>query len=226
MIIIHGDDTVSARNHLNDLVARARQKDEDVRRFDAGGLDLTQLTQVLEGLTLFGKEPLLVIDGLFSLTKSKNKEGLLEFLKKYQQRNVVFFEGKAISAATLKAFPEAEVKEHKPAAIIFTFLESLRPGSSQKSLPLLSDLEQAGEPSELIFAMLVRQVRLLIQAQQPHTLKVAPWQKNRLTSQARAFGEDALLNLHEKLYRIDKGIKTGKNPVDLSTQIFNLVASL
>lgn len=226
MIIIHGDDTVKSRHQLNDLIAAARYKDQEIKRFDADALDLTSLTQVLEGLTLFGKTPLLVVEDLFSLPKSKKKDSLIEFLSKYQERDLILYEKKPLSATALKPFAKAEVKEHKPAAIIFSFLENLRPGSSGKSLGRLADLETSGEPAELIFAMIVRQVRLLIQALEPATLKAAPWQKQRLTTQARAFGERALLKLHDDLYFIDKQLKTGQNPLDLSTKIFNLVANL
>ena len=226
MIILHGDDTVKSRSKLNDLIGAAKDKEREIKRFDADVLDLTVLTQVLEGLTLFGKVPLLVIEGIFSLPKSKKKDGLIEFISGYHDRDVVIYESKPLSPTALKVFAKAEVYEHKPAAIIFTFLENLRPGSSGKSLQHLSDLETAGEPAELIFAMLVRQVRLLIRALEPDTLKAAPWQKQRLTAQARAFGERELLKLHDNLYRIDKELKTGKNPLDLSTQLFSLIANL
>lgn len=226
MLIIHGDDLVAARNHLNESIAVARDRGKETRRFSANALDLTTLTQVLEATTLFGKEPLLIIEGLLSLPKSKNRDNLIEFLKDYQEHNLILFEDKVLSAATVKPFPKATAKEHKPMAIIFTFLDSLRPGGALRSLKLLTDLENTGEPAELIFAMLVRQVRLLIQALEPNNLKVAPWQKNKLVVQARAFGEKKLLDLHDRLYRIDKGIKTGQNPLALSTQLFDLIVNL
>lgn len=226
MIILHGDDTVKSRRNLNDLINAARYKEQEIKHYDADSLDLTLLTQVLEGLTLFGKTPLLIIEGLFSLPKSKKKDNLIEFIGKYTDRDLIIYEGKSLSVTALKLFAKAQVYEHKPAAIIFTFLENLQPGSGSKSLGHLSDLEQAGEPAELVFAMLVRQVRLLIQALESSSLKVAPWQKTRLISQARAFGERGLLKFHGDLYYIDKQLKTGKNTLGLSIQLFNLVASL
>ncbi len=226
MIIIHGEDIVVGRNHLNELVDKGKSSAAGISRFDAKDLDLTQLTQVLEGLTLFGQQPLIIIEGLQSLPKSKSKNHLIEFLTKFQDRDVILYEDRALTATMLKPFAKAVIHEHKPAALIFTFLDSLKPGSAPTSLKLLDQLDQANQPAELIFAMLVRQVRLLIQALDPYSLKAAPWQKTRLTSQARAFGESGLLKLHDDLYHIDKQLKTGKNTLDLSTQLFNLVASL
>lgn len=226
MIIIHGEDTVAARNHLNDEIEKLKSNASEIKRFEAKGLDLTTLTQSLEGMTLFGQQPVIVIEGLFSLQKSKAKDLLIEFISKYQDRDVILYDDRALTPTMLKPFGKAKAIEHKPAAIIFTFLESLKPNSSINSLKLLTQLEEANQPAELTFAMLVRQVRLLIQALEPATLKAAPWQKTRLTSQARAFGEAGLLKLHAKLYQIDKELKTGKNPLDLATQLFSLVAGL
>ncbi len=226
MVIIHGEDIVSSRNHLNNLILASTAKDLEIKRHSAKDLDLTLVAQILEGLTLFGKKPVLVIEGLFSLPKSKNKDLLLDFLAKYSDQEIILYEAKALTPTMVKLFPKARISDYKPAPIVFTFLESLRPGSASRSLRLFTALENAGQPAELVFAMLVRQVRLLVQALEPSSLKVAPWQATRLTTQARAFGEERLLKLHRSLYQIDKGIKTGANPTDLSIQLFNLVAGL
>ncbi len=226
MIIIHGDDSVAARNQLNDLILAASVKEAEIKRLSAKDANLTSITQILEGLTLFGKAPVLILEGIFSLPKSKNKDLLLDFLAKYTDRDIFLYEDKTLSPTALKPFSKAKVNQHKPAPIIFTFLDSLRPGGPTKSLKLLSDLEVAHQHAELIFAMLIRQVRLLLQALEPASLKAAPWQKARLVSQARLFGERGLLKLHNDLYRIDKQLKTGANPLDLSLQLFNLIANL
>lgn len=226
MIIIHGEDTVSARNHLHAEIEKIKGSASDIKRFEARDLDLTILTQSLEGLTLFGQSPTIVIEGIFSLPKSKNKDLLLDFIAKYQDHDVILYENRALTPTILKPFSNSIISGHKPAAIIFTFLDSLKPGNSVRSLNLLTKLEDDRQPAELIFAMLVRQIRLLIQALEPANLKSAPWQKNKLISQARAFGEERLLKIHSTLYKIDKDLKTGRNPLDLSTQIFSLVANL
>lgn len=226
MIIIHGDDTIKSRNELNNLISTARDTKREVKHLEANVLDSTLLTQVLDGTTLFGETPLVVIDGLFSLPKSKNRDNLVQVISKYTDEDLILYESKLLTPTVLKSFTRAKIKEYKPAALIFSFLEGLRPGSAVKSLQLFSALEETREPAELIFAMLVRQIRLLIQALDPASLKTAPWQKNRLVSQANAFGEDRLLSFHEKLYQIDRKLKTGKNPTNLSLQIFNLLLEL
>lgn len=226
MLIIHGEDIVSARNRLNELIEAAKDRGVGLKRLTAPDLDLTTATQVLTAATLFGETPLIVIEGLFSLTKSKNKDGLLEFISRYQDRDLLLFEDRALSPSALAPFAKAKHEAYKPAAVIFSFLDSLRPGGAAKSLKLLADLESARQPAELIFALLIRQTRLLIQAQEPSRLKMAPWQKSKLISQAHAFGEEKLLKLHADLYHLDKNVKTGANPLDLSLQLMSLIASL
>ena len=147
MIIIHGEDTVSARNRLNELIGLAQEKGLGLKRLTAKDLDLTIATQVLEAATLFGETPLIIIEGLFSLTKSKNKDNLLEFISRYQDRDLLLFEDKALSPTALAPFAKAKPEEYKPAAIIFAFLDSLRPGGADKSLKLLESLESARQPA-------------------------------------------------------------------------------
>lgn len=226
MIIIHGEDIVSARNHLNEQLESARANERTIKWLNAKDLDLTTATQILEAATLFGDTPFIIIEGLFSLTKSKNKDGLLEFFSRYQDRDLLLFEGKTVTPAVLKTFSKAKVREHKPAALIFSLLDGLKPGGAAKSLKLLEELESSRQPAELIFAMLIRQVRFLLQALTPASLKAAPWQRNKLVSQARVFGGERLLKLHNDLYHLDKDHKTGVNPLDLSLKLTDLITNL
>lgn len=225
MIIIHGDDLVNSRAHLNELIAKTGET-RTISRFAADRLDPTTLTQLLQSRTLFGQEPLLVIEGGLTLAKSKNKDLLLDLLRTTTPADVILYEDRQLSATALKTFPKAKVYEYKPAALIFKFLESLRPNNASVCLQILSQLEDSRQPAELIFFMLVRQVRLLIQALHPAEMKGAPWQVQRLSSQARLFGEIGLLQLHDQLYHLDQQLKTGQNNLDLSLQLFNLIAAL
>ncbi|MBI1872168.1 hypothetical protein HYS10_01985 [Candidatus Collierbacteria bacterium] len=225
MIILHGDDYVSSRNQLNELADEARQKNQVVNRLEAADLELGQLTQLIESRSFFGEDNLIIIFGLLSQVKSKKKDKIIEYLKKNQEASLILYESKEVTQTNLKVFPKAKVIHYKPAPVIFDFLDNIKPGNPRIVGKYQELLDLKTEP-EFIFAMLVRQVRLLIQATEPTNLKTAPWIKNKLIAQARSFGLDRLLKLHEKLYQIDKNIKTGKNPVNLSLQIFNLLLNL
>lgn len=225
MLILHGDDYIKSRNQLNQLADEARQKNQAVNRLEAADLELGQLTQLVESRSFFGEDSLIIIFGLFSLTKSKKKDKITDYLKENQGANLILYEAKEVSGSNLKAFPKAKIFGHKPAPIIFNFLDGLKPGNVKSVGEFQKLLDQKNEP-EFIFAMLVRQIRLLIQATEPTNLKTAPWMKNKLVAQSRAFGLDNLLTFHEKLYQIDKNIKTGKNSTGLSLQLFNFLLNL
>jgi len=225
MVILHGDDYVASRQELNQLIDGARQKNQSVSRLEAGSLEFTELTQLVESRSFFGEDNLIVIFGVLGQAKSSQKEKILDYLKENQQANIIIYEAKEIGATALKPFTQTKVIHHKPAPVIFNFLDSLKPGNAKSVVEYQKLLDQKTEP-EFIFAMLVRQARLLIQATSPGNLKMPPWMKNKLVSQARAFSLDRLLSFHENLYQIDKNIKTGRNSLDLSTQIFSLLLNL
>ena len=80
---------------------------------------------------------------------------------------------------------------------------------------LLHQSLKASAP-EAIFYLLHRRISDLIKAKDaPQGLKLAPWQTSRLTSQAKHFTLDRLLNLHVQLLQIDTSIKTGTSPIPL-----------
>ena len=226
MIIIHGDDYVASRNYLNELIDLAKTKNQTVTRLDADKLELAQVVQVVESVGFFELDYLLIIFGFFSEPKSKRRDNFLNYLKEHQISNVVLYESKTVNANSLKALDRSQISHHKPSTILFGFLENIKPGNGAKTLVQYQQLLDKKTPPELIFALLIRQVRLLIQAGEPESLKTAPWMKNKLISQARAFGIDKLLRTYNQLYQIDKNIKTGRNPLALSLQLYNLIIQI
>ena len=78
---------------------------------------------------------------------------------------------------------------------------------------------------ELIFYMIVRQLRLMIAVLEEgkneidEIKRLAPWQLSKLRSQGGHFGKNKLLDLYKKLYLIDYQTKYGLTPLSLSTNI-------
>ena len=71
--------------------------------------------------------------------------------------------------------------------------------------------------------MLVRQFRLLMaiksNAEIDETKRMAPWQKGKMIKQAEGFSDEKLMDLYQKLYVIESGMKTGGNTLSLSDTI-------
>jgi len=94
--------------------------------------------------------------------------------------------------------------------VIFKFLDSLCPGNTKQILLSWKKLLMEGTEPEFVFAMLTRQIRLLIQAKvSPHNLKMAPYPARLITIQAGSFSLNHLLELYQELYKIDIQVKTG-----------------
>ena len=70
----------------------------------------------------------------------------------------------------------------------------------------------------MLFFLLARHVRQLIQVKTPGALRLAPWQLGKLQKQSSRFTADQLINLHKNLYQIDKRQKTSQTK-DLKMEI-------
>jgi len=225
VIIIHGENTKASYARLNALVEEYKSKELEVHSFDASEMDLTRLEQELNPSDLFGNRSILVITDLFTGTKSKLKESLKKSLQLKLDQPIVIYEQKEVTAAGLKPFAKATIEVFKISPQIFKFLEALSPGSSSIS-QYNSLLQQDTEP-EFIFAMLTRQIRLLITAKtDPTRLKTVPFVKKLLQQQASKFSLDQLLNLHHRLYLIDRQIKLGETPLGMEPLLTGFLTSL
>ncbi len=216
MLIIHGEDIVSSYKKLTEVISECKKNQLEVIIKDAHELDPTSLRQESSATNLFGTTKCLVIKNLLSGNKAKSKDLLVKIVSKIQDTEVVLFEAKKVSASVLKTFPSAKVETSSINPVIFKFLDLLRPGNSQNVLSGWTRLLQLDHEPEYIFAMLVRQIRLLIQAKSgPSYLKMAPYPKKMITQQATKYDINHLLDLHQSLYEIDKKIKTGRSSLPL-----------
>lgn len=223
MLIIHGDNQVESRQFLLSQIEQAKAKDKEVIRFEGKEIELEQLHQALEGLSLLGKKKLVVIENLLI----KSPKSIINYLNKNQPKNLILWEGNEISQSKIKQF-KAQARLFKLPPIIFKFLDSFLPGNSRRSLTLLK--QAVGQSSaENVFYMLARQVRYLIIANQLGKEGLAglhSFQQQKIALQAKKFELSQLLTIHRKLLYIDWQQKTGQAPMDLAGQLDLLVASL
>jgi DNA polymerase III delta subunit len=218
MIILHGENTVESSKRLVSISEDFKNKGVQVNNFEQNELTVGKLRQELSPADLFGNTSFLIIKGLLSGAKSKSKDKIIDYLKSENPQNVLLFEPKSVHPSTVKQFKGATVESFKVDINIFKFVEKVIPNDTKSLLFAYEDLIGKGAEPEYIFAMLVRQIRILIQLKtSPHLVKLNPYSAAPLKSQAQKFTTDQLLDLHEKLYQIERGIKTGKNPLLLST---------
>lgn len=206
--LFYGDNHLASRQALNQAIKT--EQGREVIKLDGSKISDTDLRQALESQSLFGQDKLVVIDRL--------PIKLIDILVQHQGNTSVFiWHDKVLTPAQLKKLSNFKPQLFKIPAVIFTFLDKLDIHSFHQALKT--------DSTEQIFYMLHRRISQLIQAKDsPQELKLADWQKSRLTHQAKRFTLDQLLTLHSQLLTIDISIKTGRNflPLDRTLELWLL----
>jgi len=217
--IFHGDNLVQSRQKLVELLEQAKQKNIKIKRLRAKKLQPPELEAELVSNDLFGNERLVVIEELHSLPTSKRKKTLIELAAK-SSTDLCLWEKRELTKTMLKKFPKAKVQLFKVANSLFNWLDSLSPQEKTKKQQLKLLKQTLVEEDEYTcFAMLCRQVRLLIQAKEGSQIKGPPFVINKIKRQAQQFSFHQLLDLHHQLHQLDQQLKTSSNILDLNKQL-------
>lgn len=224
--IIQGEDTNLAYKKLSELLDSAKNRGLETVIKDSHEIDPTTLRQEVSSSGLFGSDKFIVIKNLLSGSKAKQKDLLIKIINS-SESDILLFESKKISDTALKQLPKAKVESFNVSAVIFKFLDLLRPGNFKQVLTGWNRLLELDNEPEYIFTMIVRQIRLLIQAKSgPSYLKLSAYPKKMITTQSNLFTLPKLLDLHSQLYLIDKKIKTGSSPLPLEQLLFQFFLKL
>ncbi len=216
MTILHGDNTVASRKQLQALIARAKTETQVVA-MQAKDLSLSVLESLLSTQELFSQKKTVVIEGFLSLPKSKGKSQMAVLLNA-SFYDVILWEGKEIKITDLKMFPSAKVYVFKVEKKVFQFTESVYPGNAIRAMVLLTECEKNGDV-DMCFAMLSRQVRMLIKARDGVFSGIPPFAQGRIKKQASLFAMDTLVSVYDKLTHIDEENKTSASPLSLKNKL-------
>jgi len=218
--IFHGDNIVASRKAL--FAAKEAAKNKEIVSLDGKKTSLTDLKQALEARSLFGQEKLVMVENLIATRNTQQATGqIFDYLKSLSSdTDLILWEKKQIDGRVLSRFKNAKIQLFKTPAIIFKFLESIRPANQKITLSLLEDCAKT-EPIELIFYMIVRQIRLLLLVKDlgKKGVHLAPWQYYQLTKQADYFTMEKLKKIYRDLLKVDFKQKTGQLPFDLGKVI-------
>lgn len=110
-------------------------------------------------------------------------------------------------------------------ADIFQMVDALAAGNTRQALSLYHRLLEQQEP-QLVFAMIVRQFRLLLMArevldegrgaQMAVEIHQSPFVAEKTANQARSYRMSQLVAIYHRLLEIDEAFKTGQMPLDLA----------
>ena len=226
MKLFHGDNQAKSRKAFVEERERAKKKGLEAVVIVDRQINLTDVKQAVESGGLFGVDRVVFIEGLVGGRASGEKTAVVGYLKEERPENVLIWESKKVDGRKLRGWQDVKVEEFKVSKNVFRFLETIGPGKQSTFLPLW-DQVLSDEPVELVFFLLLRQIRQLISLASDEDGFGGPgWLKNKLQQQASVFGLGGLLKLHEKLYRLEIENKTGSGVLPLSTRLELLLISI
>lgn len=221
--IIHGDNIGESRGYYSEQ----KEKYSEKVILEGATLTYTDLLQAISGSGLFGNQQVIFIEDMLSKRKpSKELENIIHALTAKEQKPETIFllESKELTTKQLSPFKTATIKQFKIPQTVFSFLDSFAPGNGKKTMLLFHQLLRTEDVHFVLF-MLQRHVRILLALTKPsepaisEVKRMAPWQRGKMEKQAKLFTQERLLTLHETLYQLELGQKTGKLTLALDQAI-------
>lgn len=225
--ILHGDHIVKISEEISKKIQEAKTKGVEVLRLPGKSLTIADLETALGTSALFAVQKLVVIDGLFSLPRSKKKDQLIQWIREHEKQEIelCLLEKKTLTASQQKLLPKAVSKIFKYPSVLFAWLESLGAVSSSQSLKLFQEVIER-EDVEFAFVMLVRHVRILLSFVSDNYFEGPPFLRSKVASQARHFSKERLLSLHKDLLDLDEKQKTSLLVMPLSANLDLILSEL
>ena len=224
--VIHGSNQALTRNELQNLKAKYKE----VVEVSGKDLSFKDFQLAVDSQSLFSVERLVVIENFFA--GKKKRDEIISYLNKNTLKvDLAFWECKDSKNKDISLLSDigAKVINYNIPVVIFKFLDSFYPGNAQTCILLFEDCLLTNEP-EMIFFMLVKQIRYLLLAQSEAKNKdstefpsdynrLAPWQKQKLYKQAQLFTFEKLSKLYEELMTMDFNLKTGQTNLGMEEHL-------
>ncbi|MBW7944067.1 hypothetical protein H3C70_01560 [Patescibacteria group bacterium] len=227
LVIFHGEHHTQSRAALTQAIAAAQQHGRQVAHLEVKNLEPSGLAVSLQTQSLFAEPRTIVLEELHSLPKSKRKDELIALIAQFAEQaetEIILWEKKQLTATELKKFPHAKVQAFIPTRSMFAWLNALSGQQTEATKAKMVTLFQKAVESDgeqFCFAMLIRQVRLLMEAKEGNN----PTQF-KMAAQAQLFSWTQLFSLHKKLLEIDLLQKTSGTPFTISSQVELLMVTL
>ncbi|MEA2056795.1 MAG: hypothetical protein U9O78_03795 [Patescibacteria group bacterium] len=215
--ILHGENNIASRQKLVEIMNQAKKNGVVIKRLEAEKLEPPILEEQLVKSDLFGNQRLVVIEKLHSLRRSKKKKVLIKMVSQ-SQVDVCLWESRKLTKTMLKKISAQKVKLFKISGSIFDWLDSIGASNKEKQLKLLKQALIKND-EYMCFAMLARQIRLLIKAKDGGKVAGPPFVVRKIKRQANQFSFRQLLRIHQQLFEIDKRTKTSTNILTLKQRL-------
>mgnify|MGYP000302197633 CR=1 FL=1 len=225
--IICGQNTIGAYQYFLDEKNRLKKAG-----FETIEIDPQQLEEIFfwqkDNLSLFSQKKAFFTRNLNKKINKKNERQKKIIEKIIEDKNLILIDFEEdLEKWELKITnKKVEIKEFKLPTSIFDLLDDLYPknvNSFIKSFNLLTKKI----PQELIFYMIIKRVRQLLQIKFNQKIEnLQSWQFRKLNFQAKLWPKEKLIKLYESLFNMEKKIKTGATPFDLKESLELLLTYL
>lgn len=224
--IIHGTDTSSSRQKLSNILNDFPSK----KYLDGKKTTVNEVSEILSSVELFSKKIAIIIEYVPFLKKDIIRL-IVNHLnnKTADDISVIFWNNETLKSTFIKEFKNPLVFKFDLPKYYFTFLDELAPLNSKTVLRNFTFLKQEMN-DELIFYSLIKRIRLLLALRsQAHffddVVKLAPWQKTKLSKQASRWEKNELIDFYKKLFYLEKNMKTSNLALALGRHIDILLAT-
>ena len=219
--LLHGPNTKASYDRLSDLESKI-SKDKQIKFGKEHTYD--DLYQAVFNTSLLDDKQLVVVQNFIKDKKIDFKKGV--FAKDIPDKTIIFYEQSQLTPATITKLPKhfnVEIFKNEP--LIFYFLDSISP-SLMPSLKNMQSLQASEEP--LLIWQLANRFLLLTLAKpglSPQAASgvggrpIAPWQWQKIKSQAMRFDLSTLKSIYSGLLKIDYMIKTGRTGLPSKTLV-------
>lgn len=212
LILIHGDDTVSSRKKLAELIEQYH--DSQLVRLNGKSLSEEQFVTAAESASLFSEKKCIVIESLLGDLRTKIKQALVSRVTDPAiAHTLIIWEDKLIEKTTrTKYLPTAKEFAFPYPQELFRFLESVGRESPVQTVSMFHQIIRQ-EEGLMVLSMLLRQWRYLIIAKDLGANgfpAYQQWQAQKYCTQARYFTPEKLLAAYRQLLSIDYKIKSGE----------------
>lgn len=210
LTLIHGDHTLQSRSKLLELETTAKNQGATLQKIEAKALTESVLEEILGSHSLFAENKVIIVEELHSLPLSGKRTKLIEMLA-HSQASLILWEKRALTKTMVSKLNPQLVFEFKLSPVLFKWLDSLsgKIETKKNQVTLFHETLEI-EDAQMCFAMLCRQIRLLIQAKEGSNLKGAPFMIAKLQRQSQLFSLSQLLKWHTALLDLDLKQKTSQ----------------
>ncbi len=210
LIILHGENEVSARERLFSFVSEAKRRGWAVEKIKEG----ESVSEKLSLVNLYFLKTLFVVEN-YRLMKKKDFIFLNKFFEKSDKVLVICGFGENIPQSVLEKFPKsAKIEIFNYPKVVFDFLDNILPGNFEKVLRLLHEVLKRNPP-ELVFHLFFTRVWDLYWVKtDPSTIPYYSKRVYYLEKQASRFTQGELKEILDCLADIDIEAKMSTLGID------------